>query len=275
MTAILLAAACAVLCSGRSRAGHRLRAFAGSAAGPARTTVPRMLVVPAALGGALLVGGVAALCAAGVLVSLYLWRIRRRRRTEDADSHRDDLLTALSLMIAELSVGAPPARACAAAAAEMSDGGTSGRADSVAAALAMLAGRAELGGSVIAGEVIGGSGLTGGGEQSWHRIAIAWQTSETYGLPLAELLGSVRADMVARKTFTERTRAGMAGPRATAAVLAGLPLLGVALGQATGARPLSTLLGGGIGGILLVVGTVLVAAGVVWSERIAGKVLSS
>lgn len=273
---ILLAMACAVACSGRPRAHHRLRSIAGVGDGPTGLGVPRWLAAPAIVGVALVAGGVSAVVATGILLALIGWRGRRRRRAEQADRHRDELLTALALMIAELSVGAPPARACAAAAAEMvgpygyaAQPNSREDSESVASALATLAGRAELGGGVIGGEV-----HSGASDHSWHRIAVAWQTSDRYGLPLAELLGSVRADLLARKAFVERTQAGMAGPRATASVLAGLPLLGIALGQATGARPLSTLLGGGIGGILLVIGTGLIAAGMVWSERIAQKVLA-
>ena len=51
-------------------------------------------------------------------------------------------------------------------------------------------------------------------------------------------------------------------------------MLGIALGQATGADPLRVLMGEGLGGILLVVGCGLAAAGVVWAERITGKVLA-
>jgi tight adherence protein B len=44
------------------------------------------------------------------------------------------------------------------------------------------------------------------------------------------------------------------------------------LGQAIGAAPLSVLLGGGLGGVLLVVGVALVCCGLLWSRRIVGKV---
>jgi tight adherence protein B len=60
----------------------------------------------------------------------------------------------------------------------------------------------------------------------------------------------------------------MAGARATAAILAGLPLLGVLLGQLIGARPLNFLLSGQVGGWLLVVGSTLACAGLLWSDRI-------
>jgi tight adherence protein B len=64
---------------------------------------------------------------------------------------------------------------------------------------------------------------------------------------------------------------GMAGARATAAILAGLPLLGVLLGQLIGARPLNFLLSGQVGGWLLVVGSTLACAGLLWSDRITGR----
>jgi len=54
-------------------------------------------------------------------------------------------------------------------------------------------------------------------------------------------------------------------------VLAGLPLLGIALGQAIGAAPLALLLRDTTGGLLLVVGTVLVCLGLWWTERITAR----
>ena len=51
-------------------------------------------------------------------------------------------------------------------------------------------------------------------------------------------------------------------------VLALLPIAGVLMGTAMGAKPLAFLTGGGLGGVLLVVGTALVCAGVAVSRRI-------
>jgi tight adherence protein B len=64
----------------------------------------------------------------------------------------------------------------------------------------------------------------------------------------------------------------MAGARATAAILAGLPLLGLALGELVGAAPLAFLCGGGIGGWFLVAGTVLVCCGLLWADHITERV---
>ena len=72
---------------------------------------------------------------------------------------------------------------------------------------------------------------------------------------------------------TERVRGelrtGLAEPRATALVLAGLPALGLMLGAALGADPLSWLSGSGLGRLVLAGGLALEALGVLWSWRIA------
>lgn len=82
----------------------------------------------------------------------------------------------------------------------------------------------------------------------------------------------MRGDVVGRTRFRRRTDAGLAGARATGAVLAALPLLGIALGQAVGAAPVALLLGSTSGGLLLVVGTALVCAGLAWTGRITAQV---
>lgn len=213
---------------------------------------------------AISIGGLAAAVAASVVAGLIFRWWCRRRATRTADHATAELMRALSVMIAELGVGAPAVRACAAAADELTvaDGSSS-----VAAMLRTMVGRAELGGDVFAGPV---DGLDG----PWRRVALVWRAADDLGLPLVDLLSSVRADVAARQRFGERTRAALAGPRATAGVLAALPVLGIALGQMMGADPLGVLFGGGLGGVLLVVGTILAAGGLVWSERITDRAVA-
>ena len=64
-----------------------------------------------------------------------------------------------------------------------------------------------------------------------------------------------------------------AGWVAGAAVLAGLPVAGIALGQLIGARPLEFLCGPGAGGWLLVTGVLLACVGLLWSDRIIERAL--
>ena len=63
-------------------------------------------------------------------------------------------------------------------------------------------------------------------------------------------------------------RAQLAGPRSTAVMLAGLPVLGLLLGSALGADPLHVLLHTGAGLGCLLVGGVLEGAGLWWALRI-------
>ena len=92
-----------------------------------------------------------------------------------------------------------------------------------------------------------------------------------HGLAIATLMQTAQRDIVERERFSARVDAGMAGARTTAAVLAGLPLLGVGLGELIGADPLSFLLSGGVGGWLLVIGVTLACCGLLWSDRITAR----
>jgi tight adherence protein B len=69
------------------------------------------------------------------------------------------------------------------------------------------------------------------------------------------------AARVARET-------ALAGPRATARVLAWLPGAGVLLGYALGADPVGVLLSGGIGTVALLAAAVLVLVGRRWTTSL-------
>ncbi|WP_102144800.1 type II secretion system F family protein [Mycobacterium hubeiense] len=185
-------------------------------------------------------------------------RLMQRRRSEETAA----LQAALDVLVGELRVGAHPVTALRTAADEV-DG-------AVAASLREVAARAGLGADVPAGlrGVARGSTLSA----HWERLAVCWQLAETHGLAVATLIRTAARDIVERERFTARVHAAMAGARTTAAVLAGLPLLGVGLGQLIGADPLRFLLSGGGGGWLLVVGVVLACAGLTWSDRITREV---
>ena len=72
-------------------------------------------------------------------------------------------------------------------------------------------------------------------------LATAWMVCETTGgqlaAPVARLAGAWRDDEQVRREVT----AALAGPRATAVLLAGLPLAGLAMGAALGADPVALL----------------------------------
>ena len=168
------------------------------------------------------------------------------------------------MLVGELRVGAHPVAAFDVAAREV-DG-------PVAESLRAVAARARLGADVAAGlrSFAASSRLPA----HWERLALFWRLAQTHGLAIATLMRAAHRDIVERERFSARVDAGMAGARTTAAVLAGLPVLGVGLGQLIGADPLGFLLSGGAGGWLLVVGVTLACCGLLWSDRITGRALT-
>lgn len=111
--------------------------------------------------------------------------------------------------------------------------------------------------------------------QSGHlelvRLGHLIELANTHGIALATLLEQAQSRIDAQRRHAQATAASLQGPQATAIVLAFLPLAGIAMGATMGANSLGFLLGGGIGGILLVVGTFLLCGGFVWSRLIIEK----
>ena len=103
---------------------------------------------------------------------------------------------------------------------------------------------------------------------------MCWQLAADHGLAMSVLMHAARRDIVERQRFSGQVQSAMAGARATAAVLASLPVLSVVMGQLIGARPIAFLLGGRLGGCLLVVGLTLVCGGLLWSDRITDQAVA-
>ncbi|SFB09530.1 tight adherence protein B [Amycolatopsis marina] len=108
-----------------------------------------------------------------------------------------------------------------------------------------------------------------------QRLRRAWFLAQRHGLPLADVLDSVRRDLETAARFAGQLDARMAGARASGAVLAVLPLFGLLLGEAMGAHPLRFLLDTLPGQVLSVVGAVLIVAGVAWTARLTRQVVVS
>lgn len=262
MIGALVALASALLVAPRSRALRRRAVFFGRTR-DAHGRPRKYLAVVAVAGGAVvaLAFGVGPVVAAGLMGTTAV--IRRRRVHRDRRRARESahLSDALEAVIAELRIGAHPGAAAEIAAREAA--GIAARSFAVAAARSRLGGCGAAGlrhpDAVVAVEL--------------DRIADAWQVAEDHGLALAELLSAARADLLGRIRFRARTNAALAGARATAAVLAGLPLLGIGLGQLMGAAPIEVLLGAGLGTVLLPLGAGLVCAGLLWTDAITERVL--
>jgi tight adherence protein B len=203
------------------------------------------------------------LCSA-VVGATALLRYRRRRRIRCATAEGRALQTALEVLVGELRAGSHPVRAFRVAADDT--------AGAVAVSLRSVAARARLGADVAAGLAAAGraSALPG----HWERLALCWRLASDNGLGIATLMRAAQRDIAERQRFSDRVTSSMAGARATAAILAALPALGVLLGQLIGAEPLGFLLGGHAGGWLLLIGSTLACVGLLWSDRIADRVAS-
>ncbi len=227
---------------------------------PRRETLFRV----AAIAGAVIVlvsFGPGPFLAAGLVTGTVGLRARRAARDRRRSVEQGHLLDALEAVIAELRVGAHPSAAAETAAREVR--GESARAFAVGAA------RSRLGGSAAEGLRRPDSPIA----EELSRVAGAWHVAERHGLALAELLSAARTDLTGRLRFHGRTTAALAGARATAAVLACLPFLGIALGQMMGAAPLHVLFASSAGTVLLPLGAGLACAGLLWTDVITRKVL--
>ena len=103
------------------------------------------------------------------------------------------------------------------------------------------------------------------------RIGAAVRLSGRTGCSLAAVAGAVEDDLRARHRMRLELRAATAAHRASAALLAGLPLVGLAMGGGIGADPWGVLTRTVTGQVLLVAGVGLEAAGMAWSSRLIAR----
>jgi tight adherence protein B len=259
--AAALALSASLLVSPPSPRRRLARRGAASSRSPARAA-GWVAVCAAAVGSVLL--PLTTVLAAVMFVATASLRHRRRRRSRRGMAEGRELETAIDVLVGELRVGAHPAQAFAVAADET--------AGPVADSCRAVAARARLGADVTGGlrSVAQNSALPA----QWARLAVCWQLAAEHGLAMSTLMRAAQRDIVERQRFSGQVMSGMAGARATAAILAGLPVLSVVLGQLIGADPVAFLLAGHVGGWLLVVGVTLVCGGLLWSDRITDRAVS-
>ncbi len=187
----------------------------------------------------------AAAAAAAVLAA-------RQRRRRVAAAHADRVLESCELLAAELSAGLPPGRALA-------------RAAGAEPLLGPAASAERLGADVAA---VLRAGAATPGAAGLARLAAAWEVSRRTGQRLAPAVLTA-AESLRRDRATQRViDAELASARATARLLAVLPVLALAMGGATGGSPWAFLLGTAPGVACLAIGLGLGVAGLAWIERI-------
>ncbi|MDQ3406340.1 MAG: type II secretion system F family protein [Actinomycetota bacterium] len=224
-----------------------------------KVTTPLVTAVVALL-GCLAMGPGGAV--AGGMAGATAWRRHRNRHRLRATLVAvTGLAEALRSLVAELSAGAHPADAADAAATDAQP--------AAATVMRAAASAVRLGGDIDTALIDTAPELV----DATTQLSRAWRLALRHGLPLADVLDAVRADLDQRVRFTNQVLARMAGPRASATVLALLPVLGVALGEMAGAEPIRVLTGSVAGQFLLVIGVGLACTGIMWSARLTGRVV--
>jgi len=110
------------------------------------------------------------------------------------------------------------------------------------------------------------------GAEALRLVAAGWEVSQQSGAALAGVLDQLGAGLRDEEEVRAEVEASLGPPRATARMLAVLPLMGIALGASIGADPLGFLFGTPLGIGCLGVGAVLAGIGVWWVERLARAV---
>ncbi|MEJ7793974.1 MAG: type II secretion system F family protein [Nocardioides sp.] len=213
-------------------------------------------VVPVLAFGAMAVVG--PLVAVPLLLGLggrELWRLRRRRQAAAATADR--VLETCELLAAEVAAGQPPGHALARAAAAWP-------------VLAPAAEAGTLGGDLprTLRELADRPGAS-----ELRLVGAAWEVAHRSGSGLAEALDRVSATVRADRATRRVVESELASARATARLMAGLPVLVLMLGAGAGTSPWVFLATTPIGWVCLVGGLALGLAGLWWIERIAAGVV--
>jgi tight adherence protein B len=264
-----LSLAVAVASSGRRRPAARLvawrdRPVRGECGGHAVVAPGAAMWLAAALIGTAVVAlrvplaPVVALSVAAVIVQRVRRGAQAARSREQCSAATVEITFALA---GELRAGRTPAQALAAVA------GVAGplRPALEAAYLAVAVGAEPA-------DELARAALLPGAERLRY-VAAAWAVAESAGGRVAVVLERLSEAMDCDDELRQELDAAMAGPRATMVLLAGLPLLGLALGQSVGAHPLGFLIHRPLGWGLLSAAALLDGLGVVATRAIARTAL--
>ncbi len=225
--------------------------------------------------GVLVLGPVVALL--GVAAAALARRTHGRRQHAAAlREERRRAVEACGALVGELRAGRTPAHALAAA-AELASGPSR-------EALCSAAAAAQLGGDVAAALSSGSAGnrqLAGGRGSAGREttavpellraLAACWTVCSVSGSGLAAAVDRLEEGLRAEQARRRAVDAELAGPRATAGMLAVLPLAGMLLATGLGADPVAMLLHTPLGLVCLSGGLLLDALGLWWTARLVAR----
>ncbi len=258
VVALLLAAATAALLVPAAAAplvDRAVPARRGARLGPGLTalvavTVAGLVVTVDGLRLALALVVLGSAACAGVLV-------RRSRRARVTERRQAQVVEVAEALAGELRAGQPPAVALEHSVEVWSE-------------LAAVVSAARLGADVPSAlrrlaERPGAEGL--------REVASAWQVSERSGAGLAAALSQVADTARARQGARQLVQGELASAQATARLVAGLPVVSLAMSAGIGGHPWHFLLATAPGLACLTLGMLLAFAGLLWIDRIAIGVL--
>ncbi|MGZ8717884.1 MAG: type II secretion system F family protein [Aeromicrobium sp.] len=234
------------------------RATPIAARGLLRRWVPIVLVLSAGVAALVLGGSVSHLIAGSTAVGvLVVWmRLRANARAVDLRRTRSQQVAEIvDSLAAELGAGILASQALQHLAGDMKllDGAASA---------------SRLGGDV-AGALRAESRQPGA--EALEELAAAWEVSGRSGAPMARVLDRLGDGIRDEREAQREVMAGLGPARATARLMAILPLFGLGMGLSMGSRPLDVLFNTFVGSLCLASGAALACAGVWWVDQIAAR----
>ncbi|GGS62371.1 hypothetical protein GCM10010156_21560 [Planobispora rosea] len=109
------------------------------------------------------------------------------------------------------------------------------------------------------------------GGEGLRRLAACWRAGVTVGGGLSVLVDRVAVSLREAEAHRKDVAAQLAGARATARLLAGLPTLGLLMAAGLGMRPFDFLVGGPVGMVCLFGGLALDGCGLWWTRRLIAR----
>ncbi len=213
-----------------------------------------------ALGGLPTFGPEVLLVPLALLAAERVARVRRARAAREQE--RQQAGEACAVLAGELRAGRSAAQALTAA-ADVATG-------AVRLALLAASSSAGLGGDVPAALL--GKASASAAPELLAGLGACWQVCAGTGSGLAMAVDRLEEGLRAEQGQRLAVAAELAGPRATAGLLACLPLAGIALAAGLGAWPVHVLLHTTIGLACAVLGVGLDGLGVWWTGRLVARV---